>query len=68
MLIRSGSLVRYGHYSNPVDRINYEDFDLKTSSGIPVHKLVKKLLFKQFIFIGITGPEFIAGLAAYASS
>ncbi|MDM8543575.1 DUF2804 domain-containing protein [Desulfococcaceae bacterium HSG9] len=62
-LIQTNGLIRYGHYSNPVDLINYEDFDLKTSSGISVHKLVKKLLFKQFIFVGITGPELIAGLA-----
>jgi len=63
LLIRPDGLIRYGHYDDPVDRVNYEDFDLKTTSGIPVPMSIKKLLFKQFIFIGVTGPQLIAGLA-----
>ncbi len=63
-LVNKDGSVRLGIFDDPVERVNFEDFLLKTSGGTPASNFRKKLLFKQFIFVGILGKEIMAGLAA----
>ncbi len=62
-LVNSDGSVRLGIFDDPVTRVNFEDFLLKTSRGSPASRFRKKLLFKQFIFVGILGEDLMAGLA-----
>lgn len=66
--MKNGLIDKYGHIDfgilhEPVDRINYEDYVLKTTAGRHRPGWLKKMLFKQFSFVGIDGPEVMAGAA-----
>ncbi len=63
-LVNKNGSVRLGIFDDPVARVNFEDFLLKTSRGAPASNFRRRLLFKQFIFVGILGEDFMAGLAA----
>jgi hypothetical protein len=54
---------QYGIIDTPVEEINYKDFPLETPMGLGVPGLLKRLIFNQFAFFGITGPDFIIGMA-----
>ncbi|MCP4692491.1 MAG: DUF2804 domain-containing protein [Desulfobacterales bacterium] len=62
-LVNEDGSIPFGIYDHPIERVNFEEFLLKNSRGKPVSKFKKKLLFKQFIFVGIVGEELLAGLA-----
>lgn len=62
-LVQKNGLIKYGIYNEPIDCINYKDFKLKMPSGLPAPGFLKKLKFNMFNFIGITGPDIMAGLA-----
>jgi hypothetical protein len=62
-LIRSDGKIEFGIIDRPVDSVNYRDYHLETPMGRTVRGIFKTLKFNQFNFIGIMGPEFIAGLA-----
>jgi hypothetical protein len=62
-LIDSTGKPFYGMIDSPVDEINYNDFPLETPMGMGVPGLLKKLIFNQFAFFGVTGPDLIIGMA-----
>ncbi|HNY64176.1 MAG TPA: DUF2804 domain-containing protein [Deltaproteobacteria bacterium] len=61
-LVNGKGRVSWGIYSEPVAKVNYEDYHLETPMGILYPPLLKKLLANQFHFIGIVGPELLAGI------
>ncbi len=54
---------RYGRFEQIPGQINWQDFAAQTPFGQPVTGLRKRLGFKQFMFIGLTGPEAMIGVA-----
>lgn len=57
-----------GHYtpgvlSQPVDEINYRDYDLRTVMDRPRSSLARRWRFNQFQFVSVTGPGWIFGMA-----
>jgi hypothetical protein len=62
-LINERGLVRWGTYNEPVHRINYQDYRLETPMGFRLPNLLKRVLVNRFHFIGIIGPELLAGVA-----
>jgi hypothetical protein len=62
-LIDPAGKPRYGIIDSPVEEINYKDFPLETPMGFGVPGLLKQMIFNQFSFFGITGPDLIIGMA-----
>ena len=62
-LIRTDGLIDFGIYETPIHSINYKDYRLESPLGKRIPDFMKKLRFKQFNFIGILGPDLMAGLA-----
>jgi hypothetical protein len=62
-LIDDQGRIRWGIYDEPIERVNYLDYDLQTPMGLRLPKFLKRLLVNQFHFIGIMGPDIIGGLA-----
>ncbi|MFZ5564929.1 MAG: DUF2804 domain-containing protein [Thermodesulfobacteriota bacterium] len=62
-LVDAHGRIDFGVITEPVGCVNYMDYALKTSMGRPRSALAKKLLFKQFYFVGIDSPETSVGLA-----
>lgn len=62
-LVKSDGGIDFGIFGSTVDSINYLDYHLEKPMGGTVSRLMKRLLFKQFNFIGILGPEITVGLA-----
>ncbi len=61
-LIDNQGSLRYGLYDEPIDCVNHEDYILKTPMGLILPDGVKKFRAKQFIFLGIMGPEVMLGM------
>ncbi len=61
-LVNGRGLVKWGMYSEPVGRINYEDYPLETPLGLRIPSVFRRFLANQFHFIGIIGPEILAGI------
>lgn len=62
-LVDPDGSVRFGIYDEPVEFVNYADYDMETPMGLPIPRPLRKLKANQFLFIGIVGPECMAGLA-----
>ena len=62
-LVNEKGLVRWGTYDEPVHRINPGDYRLETPMGVSVPPFLKRLMVNRFHFIGIIGPELMAGIA-----
>ena len=62
-LINDQGRIRWGIYDEPIQCVNYLDYDLQTPMGLTLPKSLKRILANQFHFIGIMGPEIIGGLA-----
>ncbi|MBF0100816.1 MAG: DUF2804 domain-containing protein [Desulfobacterales bacterium] len=62
-LIDNQGNVSFGIIENPIDMVNYKDYPLKTPMGTPIPFWIRHFLFHQFFFVGLSGPEYIAGLA-----
>jgi len=62
-LIDNNGNAKYGIFKSPVDEINYEDFSFETPMGFSMPGPLKKMIFNQFAFFGITGPDFLLGMA-----
>lgn len=62
-LISDQGIVRFGILDTPIDEINYNDYRMSTPMGFSIPNIFKKLLFNQFVFFGITGPDVIIGMA-----
>jgi len=59
----NNNTINYGLYNEPVERINYEDYILKTPMGMVIPDIIKQLFSNHFIFVGISGTEIMAGIA-----
>lgn len=62
-LINSNGQVNLGFFESSPERINFKDFDLRNNMDNPITGLRKKMGFNQFQFIGLTGNDFILGVA-----
>lgn len=62
-LVNAQGVPRFGVIDQPVGRVNYLDYDLRSPMDRPRGRLARYLGFNQFQFIGLCGPEFIAGVA-----
>ena len=62
-LILGNGLPQYGLFDHPVDDINVEDFDYRTTMDKPANRLAKHFHFNQFQFIGVLTDELIVGCA-----
>jgi hypothetical protein len=62
-LINSQGRIDWGIYEEPVQSVNYLDFNLQTPMGLTIPRPLKRILANQFHFVGIMGPEIICGLA-----
>lgn len=62
-LVQADGTIRFGFFDQPVDLINHLDYNLKTNLGRKVPNIIKRIIFNQFVFIGVMGPEYIVGLA-----
>ncbi|HHO75862.1 MAG TPA: DUF2804 domain-containing protein [Deltaproteobacteria bacterium] len=61
-LVDEKGLIQWGIYSDPVERVNYEDYRLETPMGLKIPAGLKKFLANQFHFIGVIGPDMIIGI------
>lgn len=62
-LINDAGKVTHGWIREPVDEVNYLDFDLRTVMDSTLPEWRKKFRFNQFHFIGLMSPEVICGIA-----
>jgi hypothetical protein len=62
-LVAKNGAIDFGLISEPVDRINYLDFNLRSPLGRKRPLWLRKLLFKQFFFVGLNSPQISAGVA-----
>ncbi len=62
-LVDAQGHIDFGIYDNKIKEINYKDYHLEHPMGGKVSGLSKRLFFKQFNFIGVLGPDVVAGLA-----
>ncbi len=61
-LVNEKGLIQWGIYNEPVNRINYEDYPLETPLGFRYPAALRNVLANQFHFMGIVGPDIIAGI------
>ncbi len=62
-LINNNGRIDFGVYDNIISDINYMDYNLEKPMGRKINGIFKKIRFNQFNFIGIIGPELMAGFA-----
>jgi len=62
-LINDQGNVQFGIFESPIDEINYKDYQMSSPMGFKTPQIFKKLLFNQFAFFGLTGPDMIIGMA-----
>ncbi len=62
-LINQDGQVQFGVLENSPSLINYLDFDLRNNMDKAIGGLRKKMRFNQFQFIGLSGDDFILGVA-----
>lgn len=62
-LINSDGKIDFGVYDTMITDINYMDYHLEKPMGAKIRGPFKKFRFNQFNFIGIMGPELMAGFA-----
>lgn len=61
-LVDEKGRLAWGIYTDPVTRVNYEDYPCETPMGMRWPRPLRRLLANQFHFIGITGPDLLAGI------
>ncbi|MGO1461227.1 MAG: DUF2804 domain-containing protein [Marinobacter sp.] len=62
-LINAKGRIKPGVLSEPVDDINYLDYDLRTVMDRPRSMLARRWRFNQFQFVSATGPGWVFGMA-----
>lgn len=62
-LIQANGLPRFGVLSEPVDDINYLDFDLRSNMNRRRSHFARRWAFNQFQFIGLLSPDLMVGCA-----
>src|SRR6266436_3668577 len=55
--------VRLGIFAEPIEEVNYRDFDLRDPFGRRVGRLRRHLAFKQFQFLGALSEDVVFGCA-----
>lgn len=58
-----GGKPRYGRFDKVPSCINWQDFEAHNPYGQKVQGLRKRLAFKQFLFIGLSSPDTMIGVA-----
>lgn len=61
-LVNEKGRIGWGIYNEPVNRVNYEDYCLETPMGLKVPAVLRRVLSNQFHFMGVVGPDLIAGI------
>jgi len=61
-LVNEKGQVQWGIYDEPVNQVNYEDYRLETAMGLKVPAALRKAFANQFHFMGVVGPDIIAGI------
>lgn len=62
-LVNDNGKITFGLILEPLEIINYLDFDFQAPMGRSYSQWAKKALFKQFFFVGLHNPELSAGVA-----
>ncbi|MFA6012174.1 MAG: DUF2804 domain-containing protein [Desulfobacteraceae bacterium] len=62
-LVNEDGVIDFGIYKDKINTVNYKDYNIETPMGGKISGLFKHLRFKQFHFIGVLGPDIMAGLA-----
>jgi hypothetical protein len=62
-LVEPDGRIQWGLQPEPIRDVNALDYDLESPLGRRRSRFIKKWLFKQFLFIGIPGPDLVVGLA-----
>ncbi|WP_227519888.1 DUF2804 domain-containing protein [Mangrovitalea sediminis] len=62
-LIDASGQPRWGLIDEPVDRVNFDDFDLRTVMDRPRSRWARRFGHNQFQFVGVMGREWLAGVA-----
>lgn len=62
-LVDERGRISWGIYSEPVQDLNYLDYDLRTPMGARVPRLLKRVMANKFHFVGIVDSALIAGIA-----
>ncbi len=62
-LIDERGRARFGIFEEPLDLLNFWDYNLETPLGLKVPGFLKRLFPNQFHFFGLVGPRFIMGMA-----
>ena len=62
-LIDTHGDVRIGIFPEPIDEVNYRDFDLRSPLGRPAGRLRRHFAFKQFQFLGALSETVVFGCA-----
>jgi len=62
LINRDGDL-RVGIFGEPIDEVNYRDFDLRTPFGRRAGRLRRHFAFKQFQFLGALSDTVVFGCA-----
>ncbi|KZX86221.1 hypothetical protein A3715_16600 [Oleiphilus sp. HI0009] len=62
-IINDQGQVELGHFSEPVNQLNGQDFDYRTVMGKPAGSLRQHFAYKQFQYFGAIGKDLIFGCA-----
>lgn len=62
-LVDNNGKIDFGVYDNVITDINFMDYNLEKPMGGKISGAFKKFRFNQFNFIGVMGPDVMAGFA-----
>ncbi|GAA3932340.1 DUF2804 domain-containing protein [Litoribacillus peritrichatus] len=62
-LVSHSGAPRFGWLKEPVSEVNFQDYPLQNTMDNQVNGWRKNFKFNQFHFIGLLGPDFMAGIA-----
>ena len=62
-LITPDGDAQFGLFSEPIERINHHDYDLRDPFGRPIRGMRRRLAFNQFEFLGGLSQSLIFGVA-----
>lgn len=62
-LVDGNGRIRWGIYAEPVEEVNYLDYDLRTPMGLRIPRPLRRLIANQFHFLGVIDPSVIVAAA-----
>jgi len=62
-LVHDNGQVQFGFFPQSPAEVNFKDYDWRNTMDKPIRGLRKAMGFNQFQFIGLTGPDFVLGVA-----